>query len=485
MHDDKSIDFLREKYQNIAPQRQDRKKQKKSFRLAVFLIIFTIIGGLFTSYSLYAEPGSDNEVTLFDPIRRLLEADDRSLSGEDSDRINILLLGVGGAGHEGAELADTIILGSLQPSTNKVSMLSIPRDLSVPTDKYGWVKINSLNAYAEQEKAGSGPGYTAEVIEDLFGTKIDYYAKVDFSGFEQLIDAIGGVNVYVERSFTDYSYPTEDYLTQELTFEQGWQLMDGDTALKFSRSRKGNNGEGTDFARAARQQKVITAAKDKVFSASTLLNPARLNQLAQLFNRYVDTNMSVLNMVSLAKYAPEISSDKTKNFVLDNSFDSPLYDAYINDAYVLLPKKNDWSDIKFLVANMFSDEEINFAAEKSLAPPATSVSLSIQNGTLISGLAGEAASILESSGFNVEEVNNADNQNYSRTQIIDYTNGKKSLELTTLKEYFDADTVQSVEGFKNDPEQLPGLIEETLPKTTKEVDFLVILGENARSILRK
>lgn len=485
MHDDKSIDFLREKYKSIAPQRQDRDKQRKSYRIALFLIFFTLIGGLFTSYSLYAEPSNSSEVTLFDPIRRLLEADDRSLSGESDDRINILLLGVGGAGHEGAELADTIILGSLQPSTNKISMLSIPRDLSVPTDKYGWVKINSLNAYAEQEKPGSGPEYTASILSDLFGVKIDYYAKVDFNGFEKLIDSIGGINIYVERTFTDFSYPTENYLTEEITFEQGWQMMDGATALKFARSRKGNNGEGTDFARAARQQKVITASKDKVFSASTLLNPAKLNQLAQLFNRYVNTNMSVLNMVSLAKYAPEISSDNIQNFVLDNSPDSPLYDAYINDAYVLLPKKNDWSDIKFLVANMFSEEEISFTAEKNLIAPATSVNISIQNGTLIPGLAGEIASILESSGFNVEDVNNADNQNYLKTQIIDYTDGKKSLELTTLKEYFDADIVQSLEGFKNDPEQLPNTILEDLPKTTKEVDFLVILGENARSILKR
>lgn len=485
MHDDKSIDFLREKYQDIAPQRQDRKKQKKSFRLAVFLIIFTIIGGLFTSYSLYAEPSSQGEVTLFDPIRRLLEADDRSLSGEDDDRINILLLGVGGAGHEGAELADTIILGSLQPSTNKVSMLSFPRDLSVPTDEYGWVKINSLNAYAEQAKSGSGPEYMASVLEDLFNTKIDYYAKIDFSGFEKLIDAIGGVNVYVERTFTDSSFPTDDFLTQEITFEQGWQAMDGETALQFARSRKGNNGEGTDFARAARQQKVVTAAKDKVFSASTLLNPAKVNQLAQLFNRYVDTNMSVLNMVSLAKYAPEISTDNIKSFVLDNSPSSPLYDAYINDAYVLLPKKNDWSDIQFLIANMFSDEEIKFVTEKSLTPPSSSVSLSVQNGTLIPGLAGEAASVLESSGFNVEEVDNASSQDYEKTQIIDYTEGKKSLELAALEEYFDAEVQQSLEGFANDPEQLPSRITENLPKQSIEVDFLVILGQNARSILRK
>jgi hypothetical protein len=109
--------------------------------------------------------------------------------------------------------------------------------------------------------------------------EIQYYAMIDYKGFVDLIDAVGGVYVNVENSFTDYMYPRGNGY-QTVSFKAGPQLMDGDTALKYARSRHSlQNGEGSDYARARRQQKVISAFKDALLSSETLLNPTKIMDL--------------------------------------------------------------------------------------------------------------------------------------------------------------------------------------------------------------
>lgn len=484
MNEDHSFDFLKKKYQ-LAPRREDFKKERRGFR--VFLAILTVTAGAGLLFSFQAQSPSraqdgESSFSLFNPFLRALEGIGNS--ADDDDRINIVLMGIGGAGHEGPELTDTIIFASLKPSTDQVSMLSIPRDLLVPIPGYGNRKINSVNALAEQKQTGSGPQVASDAIGDILDQEIDYYVKIDFKSFEELIDAIGGVDVYVERSFADPTYPTDNYGVETISFEEGWQHMDGALALKYSRSRHGTNGEGSDFARATRQQKVIAAAKDKLLSASTILNPVRLNQLAQLASRNIDTNMSVADMVRLAKFAPDIQSDKIKNFVLDDSPTGPLYSSYVNGAYVLLPKKDDWSDLRYLAAHLFDEDASTVSKPKVLRAATQETSIEIQNGTLTAGLAAKGAELLQNSGFTVTNVNNADSRDYQKTTIYDLTRGKKDVELRVLQEYFDAEIVQTAQGWLNAPAPLPDRL--TDPDSLKElegVDFLLILGQNAEQVV--
>ena len=183
-----------------------------------------------------------------------------NLKGELDDRINFLLLGQGGVGHEGPYLTDTIIFASLKPSTKELAMFSIPRDFYVKIPKNGWARINSANSIGETtDYDGGGSAYTAKIIEDVFDQPVHYWLRVDFDAFQKIIDDLGGVNVCVDHSFTDEYYPDENFGYEPVEFEEGCQKMNGDTALKFSRSRHGTNGEGSDFARSARQQKIILA----------------------------------------------------------------------------------------------------------------------------------------------------------------------------------------------------------------------------------
>jgi LCP family protein required for cell wall assembly len=142
--------------------------------------------------------GESPQTTLQDPL------------ATPDNRLNILLLGIGGEGHEGSLLTDTIIFASIDRTDNRVGLVSIPRDLAYPLDGGRFQKINAVNANLESAYPGEGTRRTSEAFAQLFTTRIDRYMRIDFKGFESLIDVLGGIDVTVEKSFTDSSFPTED-----------------------------------------------------------------------------------------------------------------------------------------------------------------------------------------------------------------------------------------------------------------------------------
>lgn len=489
MSDEHSVDFLKEKY-DLVPTKKSKKRTHKMLKILGALFITTAICGVLVSYNLsqkYQEASTEHEsFSLFSSLRGLINSDEKELTGETDDRINFLLLGVGGQGHDGPELSDTIMLASYQPSTNNIGMLSIPRDLAVPIPGEGYQKINSINAYAEMDDPDSGPAYTAEVVGDLLDQEIHYYVKVDFDGFIDLIDAIGGVDVYVDRSFTDNTYPTDDDLVQTVTFEQGSTHMDGETALQFARSRHGNNGEGSDFARAERQQKIILAVKDELLSASTFLNPAKLNGLIETFQENVETNMSFWELVKLARHIPNIDTENIHTTVLDTEFDSPLYATNINGAYVLLPKKDDWSPIIEMADNIFEEgESAGTLTTQSVSEIITNETrIKIENGTSVVGLAFQASQMLDGTNFTVSEIGNADSQDYKTTIIYDLTEGEKTEELEVLKNFLEAEVALSTTGWVYSDTVIPReLTIETPEEIDDAIDFLIILGQNATNLV--
>lgn len=487
------VDFLKKKYP-FAPKRTHPKTKKTRLKWAVGVFVLVTTASLILSYTLAKanqhDTGDPTNFSFLSSFRGLVTSTERELTGEEDDRINILLLGNGGAGHDGPELTDTIIFASFRPSTNEIGLLSIPRDLLVPIPGYGQNKINHVNAYGEIDSPGTGPEFASEVISDILDQEIHYYAKVDFDGFEELIDAVDGVDVYVDTAFSDYTYPTSDDLVQTISFATGWQHMDGKTALQFSRSRHGTNGEGSDFARAERQQKVILAAKDELLSPSVLLSPGKLNQLVELFQEHVDTDLTFWEMVKLGRLAPEI--DSVNQLVLDTSAESPLYGSTINGSYVILPKSDDWSEVQYLAEHIFTSSSLSTNLAVGAISPLeieTSVSLEIQNGTTTTGLAFETSQLLSSSGFDVVTVGNADRRNYTTTVIYDLSDGEQSEALAVLKQFFEADVAMSTNGWVNSDEVVPHELSINTPgaeyiTATESIDFLIILGEDAQFILR-
>ena len=482
-----SVDFLKKKY-DLAPTRKKARRVRSTLKIVGTLLGLVAIVGVVFSYNLSqdieTQSGEVEGFSLFTSFRNLVGSEDKELTGADDDRINLLLLGVGGAGHAGPELTDTIIFSSFQPSTSDVAMLSIPRDLAVPIPGYGYRKINNVNAYGELEEKGQGPVWASEIIGDLLDQDVHYYVKVDFNGFVDLIDAVGGIDVYVERAFTDYSYPTEDDLVQTISFEQGWQHMDGETALMFSRSRHGTNGEGSDFARAARQQKILLAVKDQVLSTSTLLNPGRLDRVIETFQDNVSTNMSFWEMIKLARYAPDIELDNVHLSVLDSGPDSPLYSTTINGSYVLLPKQDDWSGLEEVADNIFETDSTSSAVTEIVEPQETA-RVEIQNGTAVTGLAFQASQMLSGTSFEVISIGNADSKEYETTIIYDLSGGEKDDALAVLKEFLEADVSMTASGWAFSDEVVPRELTITDEEVAldEEIDFLIILGQNAENLV--
>lgn len=259
----------------------------------------------------------------------------------EDEKLNILILGIGGGKHEGPNLTDTIIFASIDADTKKITLISIPRDFWSPDLD---AKINTAYAFAEEKDKGSGLNVARDAVGEILGQPIDYVIRLDFDGFVKAVDLIGGLDVEVERSFDDYEYPisgkeedacgkseeeVEKLATAEsqleafpcryehLSFAKGRQFMDGETALKYVRSRHGSGGEGSDFARSKRQEQVISSFRDKVFSLGTILNPVKLVSLYDVLKGSIDTDIRQDEYDDFIKLAKKMEDAKIESVVLD------------------------------------------------------------------------------------------------------------------------------------------------------------------------
>ena len=462
-----------------------KKGNKKIFKLFIYLFIFLFTcAAVFSSQILVSKQSLDSwfyKLPIIKQIKHLAESADRTLKGENIDRINILLLGMGGKQHEGGYLTDTIILASLEPSTKKIALISIPRDLAIPIEDGNRLqKINSINAYAEMKLAYSGGMAISQALGDILNAPIDYYFRVDFEAFTNLIDELGGVEIYVENDLDDYRYPAagkedaEDYESRfkHLHIEKGWQTMNGDIALQYARSRHGINGEGSDFARAKRQQNIILAVKDKLFNSKNLLKPTMIADIIKNFQDHISTNFKIWEIVKLWDMFNAIEKGKITNKVLDNSPNGLLTESISEQgAYILSPRSGDFAEIQYFINNIFSEapEEIKVKVSKERA------TIEVRNGTWINGLASKTALDVEKLGFIVVRIGNSSQQNFQKSVIYDLTYGEKDKSLSILKEAADANVSFGL------PDWLIEEISQEIDSENNPIqpDFILILGQNA------
>ena len=315
-----------------------------------------------------------SKLSFFQQLKHIVTSGGDQLQGEADDRVNILLLGYGGPGHDGPYLTDTMMVVSVQPSTKKVALISVPRDLVVNIPGYDYRKINSVLSFGRDQKyPGGGEALTVKVVSDVLNIPIQYYARVDFDGFKDVINQVGVVTVNVAMAFSDYQYPDNAYGYDPISFKAGSQVMNGDRALKFARSRHGNNGEGSDFARSARQQKIIVALKEKLLSFGTLSNPKKISDVLGSLGSHSQTNMEVWEMLRLAKLTGSVQTDQIINKVFDDSADGFLRAATgTGGAFILVPRTGNYRDMQFLTRNIFLDGAVGREGAKVLVVNATS-----------------------------------------------------------------------------------------------------------------
>lgn len=390
------------------------------------------------------------------------EVDPTKLKGEGDGRINILLLGRGGEGHEGPDLTDTILVASIDPVNKKAALVSVPRDLWVST-KVGNSKINAVFANAKDKALSRGSdkeaaekaGITAiqEEIEQVLGVNMHYYSMVDFKGFEQAVNTVGNVTINVPEELRDPTMAWENNWNPVLARE-GVQEMNGKKALMYVRSRHGS-ARG-DFDRSERQRLFIMALKDKIMSSGTYSNPVKISKLMDDFGTHAKTDFSMSDLLRLYSITKGIKDTSIESIGLAD----PPHDYLTTDNFagqsVVVPKAGPYAydEIHQYIRTKLPDGYVI----KERAP------IVVLNGTVTEGVATTEAEELKTYSYNVTKVDNAPTQDYQKTVIVDLT-GKNKYTKNYLEKRFKTKVTRTL------PQGL------TIPEQERK-GFVIIIGNN-------
>ncbi len=399
--------------------------------LSVLLVVF-VAGGIYSGHLFYTTVKNFvAHAQLSMPALTNLEqgrAGNGSLPDVAQERVNILVLGVDKRAREqGPSRTDTMIVLTIDPQGKTAGMLSIPRDLWVSVPGYSERRINEAHFVGElDDYPGGGPALAKKTVQYTLAIPIHYYVRVNFEGFEKLVDAIGGITIDVREAIYDEEYPDGNYGYVTVDIPAGVQHMDGKTSLQYARVRHG----GSDFARAARQQEVIKAIRDKVLSLGIPLT--RIPEILRIVEGSVQTDLNLNEMYALAKVAREIPAQNIRSAVIDASMTTPQLTP--NGADVLIP---DRARIREVVNELFGGPTPTTASglsEKELVAQ-EAARIEVQNGTLTPGLAKRTAEHLKGLGYFVVSFSNADRTDYALSVIMDYSG--KSNTVNLLAKRFD------------------------------------------------
>ncbi|HEX2910201.1 MAG TPA: LCP family protein [Chloroflexia bacterium] len=373
------------------------------------------------------------------------------------DRINVLYMGYGGSGHEGEYLTDTILVLSFDPKTQTVTEFNVPRDLylSVPAGPNGksfkskangifstimkWDKPNQdeldpkYHWTNDQEKHAAAANLVANTIQNVLGLKIDYWFTMNFNGFRTLIDKMGGVTVCVDRAFEDDQYPRNDNdkidaSVMTIKFEKGCQVMNGERAIQFARSRHSESLEGGDFARSARQMKVIAAIKEEILKKNLLTSALDLMDALQTNLR---VSMDGGDLLALANY---LNSSEGKDLAKNLKFDPEIISGnnFVKDidkggdiGYALIPQAG---EDKFGEIQAWVQKDFNYTLIRR-----DNVRIQVLNGTGLEGKAQAVTDFLDDQGFRLSEPDKTANED--TTYLVDYTNGEAVGNIEQLKKF--------------------------------------------------
>lgn len=382
--------------------------------LVIVFLLWTIIASL-----LAFSKASDKNGTKKAPALSFLgEIQPNQLQGEGDGRVNVLLIGIGGANHPGGNLADTIMVASFDPKNKEVALLSVPRDLWVPIPGDGYSKINAAHAFGEQDakKTGGGPVLLKKTISQILDLPIHYYVRADFSALQKIVDTLGGVTVEVDKPIVDLAYPADNMVDYSpFRLDAGVQTLDGKTALKYARSRHASSSEGSDFARAKRQQKLLQSIKEKALTVGVLANPKKVNDLIAILGSHLKTDMSLTETQRFFELWKNTDGSKVVTRVLDNGQDGPLVSSQDDErGYVLLPRSGDFSEVQQIAHTIFIDPYLR--QEKAR--------IGFVNATGNPTTGQQVMKLLTSYGYTVTDRTEKGRGLEKTSQLTDHTGGK-------------------------------------------------------------
>jgi LCP family protein required for cell wall assembly len=342
--------------------------------------------------------------------------------------------------------------------------------VSVP-DAQLQTKINSVYQYDVsnlKNNTGSGAELIKKTVTDVTGLPLNYYVVLNFDGFQKVVDDIGGVNIVNGRDIFDANYPGPNYSYETFELSKGFHQLDGATALKYARERH-NDPEG-DFGRAKRQQQIMQATKNKIFSTGTMLNVFTMNDLLNTLGENIQTDISPDEIASFFELTKKLDTNNINNVVVDAwNADSLLKVSHVQygpiAAFVLVPRVGNYSEIKDLAKNIFN---LNTIKRRKDAIGIEAASITIINSSGDAKIVQRIQKVLQEN-FAYKDVTLLASTNKTlseKTTVYDLTNGQKPFTLDELATRLPA--VVSYNSATNIAQQLQG----------KKSDLVLVIGKD-------
>jgi LCP family protein required for cell wall assembly len=346
------------------------------------------------------------------PVQAVVEV---AAAPEPVQLLGILLLGTDERPDEyGPPRTDTMILLTVNPETGAIGMLSLPRDLWVPIPGLGvTTKINTAYRLGElQSYPGGGAQLAKDTVSSFVGRPVDYFVRVNFDGFREIVDLIGGVTVEVPNTIHDEEYPTLDYGVETFHLDAGTHLLDGESALKYARTRH-NDG---DYNRARRQQDIIRAVAQQVMNAGMIPQLlAKAPQLLATMQNSIETDIPVAVGIDLAQGFQDRTGGDVQQLVLDNRYGEETFSS--EGAWILLP---DRTRVRTALNAFFAAVEAPGGTQQVALADPKAVRIEILNGTTSPNAAARTAELLQQQGWQVASIGDADRSDYAQSIVINY-----------------------------------------------------------------
>lgn len=382
---------------SVLPPRRRRTGKRRLFRIVrTLLVIILVLAVLLTAggVAAYEDPA------LLNPLgSALLGTQPGAVSWNGHDPVNLLVMGVDQRGTESTR-SDSMIVLHVDPSSHDATMLSVPRDLWIYLPGYGgYTKINA--AYALGQPYGQGPQFAQFAVENALHIPINYVAVVKFSGFKNLIDAMGGVNVCVPHELYDTAYPDDTgYGHHTIDIKAGCQSMNGTTALVFVRERHANAQE--DLGRIEQQQALLSGIEKSLLSPSALVH---LPTILTAVDKAIDTTLPHASALEVGMLMARAGSAHTQHVYIN-----------VDSGYVTSAVSSDGQDILAPNWDKIRPEMISLFADSHLSNENASVQ--VLDGQSANGLAATYTTMLQNIGFNTTAPANAGTNSLQHSSVV-------------------------------------------------------------------
>lgn len=379
--------------------RQRRKRQRKRHLITGILIavIAVIVAGVAGAWayvnsvnvSLHKGLGEGFEGVLSEPAN-------------SGDPYYVLFMGTDGREGEDVYRSDTIILARIDPKEKTATLVSIPRDTRLMMGEHGYQKINAAHAFG-------GAAYAVQVVENFTGVDISHYVEIDFEGFAAAVDAIGGVEVDVPKLIDDPD--------AWVYLEPGVQVLNGDQALGFCRSRKFANG---DYQRQTDQRIFLKALASQLLSS----DKATLSKAVEAMSGYITTDMNVGDIIAAASAMRGMDAE---NGIYSTDAEEWSEPKTISGISYIIVDEEKFAKVMELVKAGKNPLLNNGGANSAVtSTDPTQYKITVRNGSGVAGCAAEAADKLSSAGYGIESTGNTDQFVYDETLVIYSTESQKA-----------------------------------------------------------